>query len=243
MQKIVGSPAQLHEWSQMDRDTVNSVVASNFQRSYKARAKNERDFLSLPSMVKNFVASIADRMAMPRIEGGEMILMENNLIIAIDPGCTESGFVVVRHDGTEIVEVVEKGKVENQIMYQVMSKYERYSLAIEMVASYGMPVGAEVFETCIWIGRFWEYAVGKGHIENAELIYRSEEKMLLCGQMRARDANVRQAIVDRYAKGQPNKGKGTMKNPGFFYGFSKDIWQAMAVAVTYFDKYVRGIKI
>lgn len=53
VQKIVGSPSQLREWSQMESATVNSVVASNFQRSYKARAKNERDYMALPASVKS----------------------------------------------------------------------------------------------------------------------------------------------------------------------------------------------
>ena len=74
-------------------------------------------------------------------------------------------------------------------------------------------------------------------------IFRQEEKLYLCGHLQAKDANIRQALVDRYAPGQPNFGKGTKKNPGFFYGFSVDMWQAMAVAATYFDKYIRGIKL
>ena len=73
------------------------------------------------------------------------------------------------------------------------------------------------------------------------LIYRNEEKLCLCRSLKATDSNIAQALADRYAPGQPNRGKGTVKNPGFFHGFGKDIWAAMAVAVTYFDKYVRGI--
>ena len=50
-----------------------------------------------------------------------------------------------------------------------------------------------------------------------------EEKLDLCGSLSAKDANIRQALVDRYAPGQPNFGKGTKKDPGFFYGFSAAI--------------------
>ena len=51
------------------------------------------------------------------------------------------------------------------------------------------------------------------------------------------------ALVERYARGAPNYGKGTKGMPGFFYGFRADMWAAMAVATTYIDKYIRGIKI
>ena len=159
------------------------------------------------------------------------------LIVAIDPGCTESGYVVVRHDGNEITQVLDKGKVENKEIYSVMNQYLAYDLAIEMVACYGMPVGAEVFDTCVWIGQFLREANTGKLARKIKLIYRKEEKLNLCGNPAAKDANIVQALIDRYAYGQPNKGKGTKKQPGFFYGFAKDVWQAMAVAVTYFDLY------
>ena len=69
VQKIVGSPAQLQEWSQMDSGTVSSVIASNFQRSYKARAKSDREYNALPSTVKAFMAQLASGMDMKQIEG------------------------------------------------------------------------------------------------------------------------------------------------------------------------------
>lgn len=70
IQRLVGSPNQLKEWAAMDADVVSSVVASNFQRSYKARAASEQDLLSLPGDVRAAMRSIADRMKMPELEGG-----------------------------------------------------------------------------------------------------------------------------------------------------------------------------
>ena len=67
VQRLVGAPSQLREWAMMDSETLNSVVASNFQRSYKVRAKNEQDYLALPSSVKTFMASIAEGMRMPEL--------------------------------------------------------------------------------------------------------------------------------------------------------------------------------
>ena len=72
IQRLVGSHSQLREWAVMDSETFNSVVASNFQRSYKVRAKNERDYLALPSSVKTFMATIAEGMKMPELPSGEI---------------------------------------------------------------------------------------------------------------------------------------------------------------------------
>lgn len=65
VQRIVGSPMQLREWAMMDTDTLQSVVASNFQRSYKARAAKEREFLALPSEIQQLSARLAAGMALP----------------------------------------------------------------------------------------------------------------------------------------------------------------------------------
>lgn len=92
-----------------------------------------------------------------------------------------------------------------------------------MIASYGMPVGKEVFDTCVWIGRFIENSTGYSYV------YRKDEKMNLCHSMKAKDSNIRQALIDRFGV------VGTKKNPGWFYGFKADVWQAYAVGVTYLD--------
>lgn len=70
VQRLVGSPAQLREWCQMDTDTLDSVVASNFQRSYKVRASSEREVLALPQDVRQMMTALAGSMSMdaPRLE-------------------------------------------------------------------------------------------------------------------------------------------------------------------------------
>lgn len=60
IKRLVGSPAQLREWGAMDSETVHSVVASNFQRSYKVIAQREREIAKLPPDVKALVGKIAD---------------------------------------------------------------------------------------------------------------------------------------------------------------------------------------
>lgn len=161
------------------------------------------------------------------------------MILAIDPGNIESGFVLVKNN----LEIIKKGKVPNEELLEnlLLDRFWRECddgedyVAIEMVASYGMPVGATVFETCVWIGRFIQ-AIQCG-IE-PKFIYREQEKLNLCNTKRAKDSNIVQALIDRFAPNTPNKGKGTKKEPGWFYGFKKDIWQAYAVAVTYHDLYL-----
>ena len=70
LQRLVGSPNQLKDWAMMDEEVVASVVASNFQRSYKARAANERELLALPADVRQVMQRLSAGMAMPMLEGG-----------------------------------------------------------------------------------------------------------------------------------------------------------------------------
>lgn len=161
-------------------------------------------------------------------------------VIAIDPGSEESGYVIVEKDSYK---VLDKGKKPNEevlgilmlTLYDALEAHEETpEVAIEMVASYGMPVGREVFETCVWIGRFIEAC--RGYYPRLERIYRAEERLAICKSPKANDATIRRALADRFAYGEPNYGKGTKKKPGWFYGFSADVWQAYAVAVTYIDR-------
>lgn len=159
-------------------------------------------------------------------------------VLAIDPGPTESGWCVV---DSETCEPVHFGKTPNVHLRTslVAADYdvEADHVAIEMVASYGMSVGKEVFETCVWIGRFAE-AVRCNWYPNSEpaLVYRRDVKLHHCGQTKATDSNIAQALKDRFAPGQPNHGKGTKAAPGFFYGFRADIWQAYALTVLAADR-------
>lgn len=65
LQRLVGSPAQLRDWSQMDADEVQSVVASNFQRSYRVRAKDWQDYQALPGDIRERLDALAEGMRMP----------------------------------------------------------------------------------------------------------------------------------------------------------------------------------
>ncbi len=99
-----------------------------------------------------------------------------------------------------------------------------------MIACYGMPVGAETFETCVWIGRFIEAAN-----TDPALVFRKDVKMHLCHTMRAKDANIRQALLDLFPAtgGGKTPQVGTKKQPGPLFGVKSHAWAALAVAVTF----------
>ena len=157
-------------------------------------------------------------------------------ILAIDAGNVESGYVIM--DGYK---PVEHGKVINAELLDIIKRKPRVDVCVlEMVAHYGtgMPAGATVFDTCVWIGRFTQEADRCGI--KTERIYRREEKIALCGSMKAKDGNIRQALIDRFAEFDFKNGKGKRDKPDFFYGFAADSWTAFAVGTVWLDKQ-RGV--
>ncbi|RFA24437.1 hypothetical protein CAI21_21685 [Alkalilimnicola ehrlichii] len=151
-------------------------------------------------------------------------------MIAIDPGNEQSAWVIYEN-GKVYGAAIE---LNDDVLRRIECEWGTEQYVIEMIASYGMPVGREVFETCVWIGRFMEAAGG------AEWVYRKDVKMHLCQSPRAKDANIRQALIDRFGPGK-DKAIGKKASPGPLYGFKADMWQALAVAVTYEEMERRSV--
>lgn len=148
------------------------------------------------------------------------------LILAIDPGTTQSGWtlfdgVKVRASGTSPnAHILERIRILGG--YVANGLHEPTRLAVERFEARGMPIGDDSIETLLWTGRFIQ-AWNKP--DEVVRVKRSAVKLQLCGTSRAKDPNVRQALIDRL--GAP----GTKKAPGPTYGVSSHAWAALAVAV------------
>lgn len=155
------------------------------------------------------------------------------MIFAIDPGTTRSAWVLY-DEGAKVLADAWALDASHGILPNVeLAAYLRMrdfdtplmTVLIEKIESYGMAVGEEVFTTVMWVGRFIEAL----HPTPVVLVPRKHVKMTLCGSMRAKDPNIRQALIDRWGEGW----KGTKAAPGPLYGIAGDEWSALAVAVAW----------
>lgn len=143
------------------------------------------------------------------------------MIFAIDPGTTRSAWVL--YDEGAIV--LDHGIADNAEFITDLRGRSFPMVLIEKIESYGMAVGEEVFTTVMWVGRFIEAL----HPTPVVLVPRKHVKLTLCGSMRAKDPNIRQALIDRWGEGW----KGSKAAPGPLYGIAGDEWSALAVAVAW----------
>lgn len=146
------------------------------------------------------------------------------VILGIDPGAKESGYVVW---DTETQRAI-AGQAINSLMATIVKKRREMGdcIAIEVIRGYGIVAGDDTFDTCIWIGRFDPDC-------KALLIPRKAIKQNLCGNTTTNDKYVRQALIDRFGE------VGTKKNPGPLFGISGHCWAALAVSVTAWDRYLK----
>lgn len=138
------------------------------------------------------------------------------ITVGIDPGPRESA--VVTWDGERVVNAADY--TNDELAQRLDSACS--SVACEWIESFGMAVGREVFETVFAIGTFSQHAV-------LRLVPRRDVKLHLCASLRAKDANIRQALIDRFGP------VGTKKNHGPLFGIAGHRWAALAVAVTAHD--------
>lgn len=143
-------------------------------------------------------------------------------VLAIDPGSTQSAWL--RFDDARPQGF---GITANDVLAKALRSGGLPDVVvIEKIESYGMAVGAEVFDTVWWAGRFAEAASRVAVV----MLPRRAVKLALCGDSRAKDANIRQALIDRFGG---SAAIGRKAAPGPLYGISRDVWSALAIAVTY----------
>lgn len=153
-------------------------------------------------------------------------------LLAIDPGNALSAYVL--YDSVA-VEVIAKGKIGNDYLLSALNDdagelgetlATAEVLVVEMAESFGAKVWSQVFETVFWTGRFvqaWGRDFGR--------VVRREVKMCITGSGRAKDGQIRQCLIERW--GGPDVAIGTKARPGPLKGVTADMWQALALAVTY----------
>jgi hypothetical protein len=146
-------------------------------------------------------------------------------LLSIDPGTDKSGWVILE-DGR----VSSSDVSPNAGVLELVSRWKE-GIAIEMIAGMGMAVGQTTFDTCVWIGRFQQAYFQPDAVQ---FVYRRDVKLHLCGNSRAKDPNIRQALLDMFPRtgGGKTPQVGTKAMPGPLYGVSSHAWSALAVAVT-----------
>lgn len=174
-------------------------------------------------------------------------------VLAIDPGPLSSAWLVYDKEHRTPSEWAFEPNVEVLKSIETRLLYVSF-LAIEHIQHYGrgMPVGAEVFETCIWMGRFIQVFDTKSWV----LIKNPTIRTCLCGTATANARQIKQALIDRYGgkdkaiggtRCPKCKGKGWVGRgrpicpvcdghlwahpPGPLHDLTEHIWSALAVAV------------
>jgi len=172
-------------------------------------------------------------------------------VLAIDPGNVQSACVV--YSGT----VEAFGKLSNLSMLHHLKQrsWDCNHLATEYMQPRGMPTSKEEMDTQFWTGRFVQ-AAGLPWTP----VLRREVKSHLCGSQRAKDSNIRRALIDKFGgdnvaiggvkcpkckgKGWAGRGRPTclecngskwLHPPGPLHGISADVWSALAIAVTWWE--------
>lgn len=156
-------------------------------------------------------------------------------ILAIDPGNIFSAYCVIDSSNLRPLafDKLNNTAFRSERLVSVFSEFAIHNVAVEMLACFGQIAGKTMFDTCVEIGRLTEIFAQKGI--TPYYIYRKEEVKHICGSTKAGDANIRHALVSRFAESEKNNGKGTKAKPDWFYGFHDDIWQAYAVGITYIE--------
>lgn len=153
------------------------------------------------------------------------------IVLAVDPGTTHSAWVLLVGESVVMGHDFEENEaLATRLEDGPFGLCHFDAIVFEKIEAMGMAVGAETFETVFWTGRFFQIA--SKLCTCVDRLPRRAVKLHLCGSMKAKDANIRQALIDRFGGSAAIGKKAT---PGPLYGLRAHEFAALAVAVTWAD--------
>ncbi len=150
-------------------------------------------------------------------------------LYALDPGPVQSALVICEDTDAGLIIRDHCHSLNGAVLEMLLHAPLDATLVIERIASMGMIVGEEVFETIHWSGMFYQAWRGL----RKHRLTRRAIKLHLCGSNQAKDANVRAVLLDRY--GGKALAIGRKASPGPLYGLHGHGLAALAVAVTWIE--------
>lgn len=151
-------------------------------------------------------------------------------VLGLDVGTTQTGYCITNSD---TLRPFKAGKIDNENIYEIIDIFSKMPsekiMALEQFSYYGKnnSIGSTTIDSITWNGKFMREAEIKGI--PCELVYRKDEKMLIIGNTKCGDKEIRQSLIRKFAL--TANGKGTKKYPDFFYGFARDMWSAYSVCL------------
>ena len=205
----------------------------------------------------------------PPVAWGDIIKFTEDIVeyataIAIDPGNKVSGWIAYHAhehpnpDEPGGIHIAKHGVWSNKYLRKLLNLLRNEwavrdgYVAIEKPFASGMLASNELFDTCMEIGRFKQTWLNDKTFHE---VNRRDVKLHICGQARAKDPNVRQALIDRFGgkdkafggikckkckgKGWAGRGRPTCDEcdgdkwehpPGPLFGVASHVWAALGIA-------------
>ncbi len=157
-------------------------------------------------------------------------------LYALDPGTLQSALVVLQRGGLFGINVLEAKTLLNGVLLGELARAPTGATFVcEQITAMGLPIGNETMRTIWWSGRFYEaWPAASSRYE----VSRMAVKNHLCGNSRAKDAHIRQVLMDRFGG---SAAKGTKRLPGPLHGLSGHTFAALAVGVTWLDQHPQSL--
>ncbi len=164
------------------------------------------------------------------------------IVLGLDPGYKESALVAITDNVTGPLKIGQALICDNVTMLTNLEDLKAeaahsggYVLVLEQMQMFrsAFGVGAEVFDSVFWTGRFAQIWSPR----RFERLLRAKVRGHLQA-MKGGDAAVRQGLINRFG-GYKDVAIGTKKTPGPLYGIKSHEWSALALAVTWYDLYAK----